>query len=73
MEIDRIRNLALLKVEELINASLFSHKNNVTVKRCETVGAVRGVYVDDVVACSRAQRFAKGCTFHCLFADLQLP
>ena len=53
-EIDRIRNCALLKVEELINASLFSHKNTVTVKRGETVGAVRGVYVEDSVAVSQA-------------------
>ena len=73
MEIDRNRNWALLKAEELIKASPCSHAKNVTVKRGDKVGAVRGVYVDDSVAFSQAQSFARGGTFHCTFADLQLP
>ena len=54
MEIDRNRNWALLKTEELIKASPFSHAKNVTVKRCDKACAVRGVYVDDSVAVSQA-------------------
>ena len=63
-EIDRNRNWALLKAEELIKASPFSHAKNVTVKRYDKAGAVRGVYVDDSVSFSQSQRFARGGTYH---------
>ena len=48
-DIDRNRNWALQKAGELIKASPFCNSKNVSVKRRDKAGAVRGVYVDDVV------------------------
>ena len=71
-DIDRNRNWALVKAKELIEASPFRHAKIVLVKREAPGGTVRGVYGDDIVTLSQAQRFTKGGTFHRAFADLQL-
>ena len=68
-DIDRSRNWALMKAEELVKASPLSSDKTVSVKR----GDKRGVYVNDVVVFSQEMRFGRGVTFHGAYAGLKLP
>ena len=68
-DIDRSRNWALVKAEELVKASALSSDKTVSVKRCDK----RGVYVNDVLVFSQEMRFGRGVTFHGAYAGLKLP
>ena len=68
-DIDRSRNWALVKAEELVKASALSSDKTVSVKR----GDKRGVYVNDSAAFTQAERRARSGTFIGEFVHLSLP
>ena len=72
-DIDKNRNWALKVAEEQIKASNLSIGKTVTVKKGGGKGIERGVYVNDALAFTQAQRFAKGGIFICDYAHLKLP
>ena len=68
-DIDRNRNWAIHAAEQKIKASSLSHGKLVTVKKG---GANRGVYVDNVVAFTQADRHARGGLFVGEYSNLSL-
>ena len=72
-DIDKNRNWALKVAEEQIKASNLSIGKTVTVKKGGGKGIERGVYVNDALAFTQAQRFAKDGIFIRDNAHLKLP
>ena len=72
-DIDKNRNWALKAAEEQIKGSNLSIGKTVTVKKGGGKGGDRGVYVNDVLECTQAQRFAKCCVFACDYLHLKPP
>ena len=72
-DIDKNRNWALSKANEIVKASPLSSEKTVIVQKGDRGGSVRGVYVNDIAAFTQADRFAKGGSFVCSYAHLKLP